>query len=81
MRFAKESPFDSVFAPPDGLEPPTGFISVIEDTICISQIKCRNRAKEELSRSRSPICNLALVAFALGKRRVTRHIMKPEDND
>ena len=51
---------------------PDSFVSVIEDTICISHIKCRNQTKEELSRSKSPICNLALVAFPLA-RRVMHH--------
>ena len=61
--------FEPVSAPEDGVERPTGrltqsAVSMIEDTICLSHIECRNQRKEELRRSRSPIYNLALVAFA-----------------
>jgi len=38
---------------------------MIEDAIRFSLVKCRNKEKEELRRARSPICNLAFVAFAL----------------
>ena len=57
-------------APPAGLEPATGrltrlAISLIEDAIRFSRMKCRNKEKEELRRARSPISNIAFVAFAL----------------
>jgi hypothetical protein len=69
LMLLKGSPFDSTFAPPAGLEPATGRLTLplaplIEDTICLLHIKCRNQRKEELRRSSSPIYNLALVAFA-----------------
>jgi hypothetical protein len=61
--------FDSVFAPPAGLEPATRSstrlaIPLIEDIIRFPHVVCRNKEKEEPHQSRSPICNLALVAFA-----------------
>ena len=63
-----EGSFDSVFAPPAGLEPATRgltrlAISLIEDAIRFSHVNCRNKEKVELPPSRSPICNLTLVAF------------------
>ena len=59
-----------VFAPPAGLEPATGTLTrssilLIEDTICLLRARNRNRQGEELRRSRLPIYNFALVAFAL----------------
>jgi hypothetical protein len=40
-------------------------IPLIEDAIRYLLVKCRNKEKEELRRARSPISNIAFVAFAL----------------
>ncbi len=61
-----------VFAPPDGLEPPTGSLTrspvpLIEGTVCFFHVKSRNRKQEESCHSRPPICNLMLVASVLGR--------------
>ena len=71
-RLGARHPFDSVFAPPAGLEPATGLltrsvVSMIEDTICFSHVKRRNQQREESCHSRSPVCNLMLVASVLGR--------------
>jgi hypothetical protein len=59
----------SVFAPPARLEPATTslarlVIPLIEEGIRFPHVICRNKEKKELHPLRSPLCNLALVAFA-----------------
>jgi hypothetical protein len=72
-RLGARHPFDSVFAPPAGLEPATGrlprlTIPLIEDAIRFSHVKIRNHLQRAPRRSISPFHNLALLAFAFCSR-------------
>ena len=63
-----ESPFDSVFAPPAGLERATGTltgssISLIEGTVCFSNRFRRKLRIEKLRQRRPSIYSLTLVAL------------------
>jgi hypothetical protein len=62
--------FDSVVAPPAGLEPATGsltrwLVPLIEGTIDLPSFRCLRPIRSEGRWVTSPRCNLALVAFAV----------------